>query len=115
MIRSSDGNINGYVFVRDIEEGLACQPFYADTKDTAEQLLLKILENDSKSKIQFSVPIKNENIFSLLTEYFQPNYRTSGNTSLTKGILYKLDLDKIFSMLDYSTSICWLNKYSTVE
>ena len=57
-------------------------------------------------KIQFSVPVKNGNFFLLLDKYFEKEYRTSGNTSLTMGDVYKIDPDKIYSMLDYSTSIC---------
>jgi len=58
------------------------------------------------SLIQASAPVLNSNFFKLIDQYFQPDYFKDGNTNLTMGNEYKLDLEKIYGMLDYTTSIC---------
>ena len=103
--------MNGYIFARDIaqndlSQGLSLQPFYADSSEIAERLLLRVIQLSGGVKIQASAPVLNSNFFKLIDQYFEPDYFKDGNTNLTMGNEYKLDLEKIYGMLDYTTSIC---------
>ena len=111
QFRDDDGKVNGYAFARDIaqndlSQGLSLQPFYADNAEIAEKLLLRVIQLSGGVKIQASAPVLNSNFFNLIDQYFQPDYFKDGNTNLTMGNEYSLDLEKIYGMLDYTTSIC---------
>ena len=110
-----------------MSQGLSLQPFYAENSEIAERLLLRVIQLSGGVKIQArdprnekfvralavcgsliqaSAPVLNSNFFKLIDQYFQPDYFKDGNTNLTMGNEYSLDLEKIYGMLDYTTSIC---------
>ena len=53
--------MNGYIFARDIaqndlSQGLSLQPFYADSSEIAERLLLRVIQLSGGVKIQARDP-----------------------------------------------------------
>ena len=61
LFRDEDGRVNGYIFARDIaqndlSQGLSLQPFYAENAETAEKLLLQVIQLSGGVKIQARDP-----------------------------------------------------------
>ena len=94
--------------MRRAQDRLSYQPFYADNRDIAERLLIKARSKNWKDqKVQILVPTDNKDALELVSKYFKIDEdASSGNTWLGNQEPYEIDVQKIFSILSYNTSIC---------
>jgi len=106
LSRDANGLINGYVVCRQLDTCHSLQPFYADTPDVAERLLLKVLLSVPMEKLQFAMPKENVTGWKLVDKYFLPNPYKFKNTNLGRDDTVSPPIQSIYSMLDYMCTIC---------
>ena len=86
--------------------GISFQPFYAEDEETAEALLKQVLSMCAATNFQFYLPSGNAVALALVKKYFNIFEYRPGNTWLGNKAKFEIDVNRVYSILDYCFAIC---------